>query len=278
MPMIAFSEDISASVTFASGSWVDDMTYTALYDLSDEGVEIDNIGISVSGTLDANGNEQMMMSMDDVLAIDTRNPEPIVLSANDYELIFADAGDENFSLLIIFDEAMDTDVDPFILFPDEDPSTTLTANDDASGWLNSTSYQQVYNVSNETVLLLDIDIVVTGAIDGAGNLVVQTDYADFFDIDINPVGVNENENFGVSIYPNPVTSGDVLTIRMDNPDMVESLDIYGANGELVRQIPILAGTLQQQIAVQTNEMAAGNYTIAIQTAEGVSILRFNILR
>ncbi|WP_306642336.1 DUF6851 domain-containing protein [Sanyastnella coralliicola] len=278
MPMIEFSEDISASVTFASGSWVDDMTYTALYDLSDEGVEIDNVGITISGTLDANGNEQMMMSMDDVLAIDTRNPEPIVLSANDYELIFADAGDENFSLLIIFDEAMDTDVDPFILFPDEDPSTTLTANDDASGWLNSTSYQQVYNVSNETVLLLDIDIVVTGAIDAAGNLLVQTDYDDFFDIDINPVGVNENENFGVSIYPNPVTSGDVLTIRMDNPDVVESLDIHGANGELVRQIPMLAGSVQQQIAVQTNEMAAGNYTIAIQTAEGVSILRFNILR
>ena len=259
-----------------SSAWIDDFTYQADFTVLDENIELGGINIVVSGANDANGNAQLEFEVIDELDIDPKNPAAIVINANDYELTFGDAGDENFSVLVIYDEDMNTGQEPFVLFPDENPLSSISENAGASGWINNSTYQKVYDVSDDTNLLLDVDVVVTGGIDEAGNLQEQIELVDYFDIDINPVGVEELESVLGNVYPNPVQSGDPINLVMNGQLSEIQVDVIGNNGQLVEQLQIPNNTTQ--FSIDTSELAGGIYLINVSTDQGNQTVRVQVLR
>lgn len=260
----------------AESEWSDAQTYSAVFDVIDENVEISEITFSISDAVDMVGNVVEDNITEGLFDIDTRNPQPIVLSANDYELNMDDTGAEGFSLITIFDEPMNQSIAPFVLFPVESPATTLTLNNGASGWINNSTYETIFDVADDEVLLLDIDVVVTGAVDLAGNLLVQTDYTDFFDIDINSVSVNENGETSFSAFPNPISAGEDLMMTI--PQSGEwNVSLFSATGQLVNEWQSIQSA-NGLFRIATADLAPGMYVIAINGNDLTHTLRFEVVR
>ena len=279
-PMIAFSEDVSGTLTLNAmqSMWADDMTYEAVYDVADENIEINDIDVDVTGTADGNGNMQMAMDASEVVSIDTRNPEAQFLTANDYLVTPDDEGAENFSLIIIFDEAMDTNLDPFVLFPTENPGDAITANAGASGWINNSTYEAVFDVAGDesTVEEEDVDVVITSALDEHGNLLVQADYPDFFDIDMNPVGMEEFISNEFGLYPNPIIAGQNLMLRSAHMNELDAVTIFDLKGRIItsiESIPAVQGTLE----LPTSQLAGGFYLLEINVNGEKKSFRFQVI-
>jgi hypothetical protein len=284
----SMSQDASPAVTFSNSEaqnslvynadqseWVDEVSFMAVFDVLDLNVEIDNIGITVSNANDAVGNAQSNIALSTVFDVDTKNPTPLVLTATDYLVDDTNVGDESFALLAIFDEAMNPNAAPFFLFPAENPLSVITPNGAASGWLNSTTYQAVYNVSEVIGSINNIDVVLTGSVDLAGNLLTQTTYTDFFDINITGVGVGEFGLTNLSVYPNPVQSGQVARIRLEG-EKINQIDIISANGALIAQNQ---SQMQQNevIQIETANLSSGIYFIRLFGDNKVSTVRLQVI-
>ncbi|MBD2060624.1 hypothetical protein H6F88_32295 [Oculatella sp. FACHB-28] len=118
---------------------------------------------------------------------DTTSPTLTSLTSSSLILNNATVDNGTFTLTAVYSEAMNTAVNPTLSFPTagEDPASTISF---ASGnWTNSTTYVATYNVADANTNLANIDVQITGAKDGAGNLQTSANFADLFGIDtLNP--------------------------------------------------------------------------------------------
>jgi hypothetical protein len=265
----------SLSVNVAESGWLNATTYEAVYDVTDINVEIDGLGFTLADLNDANGNPQIMISESDVFAIDTRNPQLIILAANDYEIGIDDTGAAMFELIMIFDETMNTSSNPILLFPSENPLAIISANTTESGWINSTTYSAVYNVANNEVTLMDIDISVAAGLDLAGNLLNTAAYVDFFDIDITSVGVAEFGSTNGLLFPNPALSGQSFNIQLGENTTPNRLEIYSVSGQLVHtERPLVqAGNI-----IVSADLAEGIYLVNLMTDQGMMNMKLQVIR
>lgn len=278
IPSVAFSNaQVENTLLYNSveSDWIDEVSFMAVFDVVDLNVEIDNIGINVEGASDAVGNAQTDIAVGTAFDIDTKNPSPLILTATDYVVDDTNIGDENFALLAIFDEPMNQTAAPFFLFPNENPLSAITANAAASGWLNNTTYQAVYNVNDIVFTLLDIDVVLTGSVDLAGNLLVQTSYVDFFDISITGVGIEETSLGSMTIYPNPVQAGQLVRIRPEG-EKINQVEIISSNGALVA-INQSQSQQNELITIETANLSSGIYLIRLLGDNAVTTLRLQVI-
>lgn len=274
-----FSEDTEGSFVFNTdaSTWSDAFTLLAVFDVVDENVEIDDLTITISDAQDEAGNAlSAAFELGDV-SIDTRNPQTVVLSANDYVIDLENVGDGSFSILAIFDENMNQNIDPFVLFPVENPNTTITLNSDASGWLNNTNFETVYNVSDAENTVENIDVVVTGAIDLAGNLLVQAEYTDFFDIDMTTVGVDGISEDAINLFPNPVSGGQDLMLTLGKSSDEWNIALFSGTGQMVGDWQSVRSE-NGLFRIPTAELAAGVYLIAISNEDKNHTIRFEVVR
>jgi Ca2+-binding RTX toxin-like protein len=204
-PNVLFEQDVSATLTSGSGSWdASGTVYTVVYDVLDNGEELDNISIGVDGAEDVAGNlmGEDLVTGEDAFDIDTLNPtvtdvtiDQGVDSGEDGGQIISeiDAGD-TFSVSVTFSEAMDTGVAPQIDFEDGvgDPNIAGTLTESGSGsWdMTGTVFTQTYTISDDDIDIDDVRIMVSAGQDAAGN--DQTEYTstgvngpndDIFEID-----------------------------------------------------------------------------------------------
>lgn len=277
-PVVTFSNPQAQNTLVYNAiesEWIDDVSFMAVFDVIDLNVELSNVGISVSNATDAVGNAQASIGISTAFDIDTKNPSPLVVTATDYVVDDTNIGAENFALIAIFDEAMNPSAAPFFLFPAENPLSAITPNSAASGWLNSTTYQAVYNVNDVVLTLNNIDVVLTGSVDLAGNLLVQTSYVDFFDISITGVSVEERELANLNIYPNPVNAGQLVRIRPQG-EKINEVQIISANGALIA----LNQSQHQQnevITIETANLSSGIYLIRLLGDTEVSTVRLQVI-
>jgi len=123
--------------------------------------------------------------------------------------------------------------------------------------------------------LNNIDVVLTGSVDLAGNLLVQTSYVDFFDISITGVSVEERELANLNIYPNPVTAGQLVRIRPQG-EKINEVQIISANGALIA----LNQSQHQQnevITIETANLSSGIYLIRLLGNNEVSTVRLQVI-
>ena len=283
-PSLAYSivDPLANSLTLNVGasSWQDAMTFVAVYDVTDAEEELGFTNLSVSGANDSFGNPQILAGQDAVFNIDTRNPEILVISANTYNITSQFMGEEEFNLLMIFDEVMDQDNIPTVVFPVEDPlEEALTPNNSASSWINSSTYRAVFDVANfENYSLLDIDVSLLDFTDLAGNQYVNVYYSDYFDIQINNVGVAEQSGFaGLVVYPNPFNEGSSLSVDFGESISGLSYEVFNATGQLVAS-ERLSSFSGQKMQIATSGWSSGIYFIKIQSESKNAALRVQKVR
>ena len=272
IPSLSWSAgtEVSNSLIFNAGlsAWNGNQIYTAVFDCVDENIEVENIDLVVEEAMDANMNLMEASTLEDVLTIDTRNPEVLLVSANDYLLENNDVGAENFTLLAIFDEPMST-ATPFISFPDENPLTNgITPNPDASAWVNENTYSAVFDVNNTIEDLPDIDIQIGNATDVLGNLQENIVFSNYFTIMIDST-VTVAEMFLEQqplLFPNPVLKGAELQLQTGSLSRQVQLDILNLNGQIVWN-EMKTVDASSQLNVGNRQLASGMYILLI-THEG----------
>jgi len=225
----SFGQSLGAS------SWVAADTYRAVFNVTDQNVEVDGIGVNVSFARDLAGNTQTPFSATAVFDLDTRNPALLALSANTYTVTNAFMGQGGFTMLSVFDEAMDYTSAPtigFSLLLDD----ILTADEAGSQWLSSSTYRSSFDVANIDATIGAVDVSVFNARDLAGNLVQLSNFESFFSMDLQAVGIEDLPGGGeLSMFPNPLASGQPLHILVGRDLVDADLEVYNALGALVHR-------------------------------------------
>jgi hypothetical protein len=115
---------------------------------------------------------------------DTVAPSPAGLIVPSVEVIRdSEVGPDGFSLTVDFDEPMNTNIDPTIVFPTagEDP-TMSTLLDPRIDWVDGDTFTVTYDVAAEPASIEGVDVQVSGAQDAAGNTMIATTQVDAFSI------------------------------------------------------------------------------------------------
>ncbi len=267
---------LDGSLTFSApqSAWSDAQTFMAVFNVQDEGREEDVLGLSVSFARDAAGNNQLPFVEPEVFSLDTRNPELVLLTANTYVVTNGHVGAGGLTIASIFDELMDPATSPTIDFlADTDVNTVLTLDPMASQWLNSSTYRSVYDVANIDADIIPISLMLDGATDMAGNMLENAQFDDFLAIDVEAVGVDEQGvPTNVSVFPNPIRSGDRLMLRTGVDLTGAHVRLYDAPGRMVHAAElghIPAGTY----ALRLPELAAGAYSVHLHSSAGQHVSR-----
>ena len=193
VPTITFTQDVSGTLHFTSGTWsADGKQYTANYSVTDAGVTVPAVGVSITGAEDAAGNLQVSFSQANVFSIDTQNPTVTGVQANPVSIADA-AVPSGFSLVVSYSEAMKAAPAPTITFS---PDVSSTLHFTSGTWsADGKQYTANYSVTDAGVTVPAVGVSVTGAEDLAGNLQVSFSQPNVFSIDTqNPTvtGVQAN--------------------------------------------------------------------------------------
>jgi hypothetical protein len=219
-PTITFPfENPSTTITLNGGTslWNSTTQYIAKYDVVDNNNSITNVDIRVTAAKDAVGNTQTQYDVADKFTIDMSNP--IVTSVTPAPAVIKDAnaGASNFSLTMVYNKPMNMAIKPAIAFPTggENPAPTLSQNVVASTWLNNTTFQALFDVTDNGLLMSSIDVGVTGAQDLSANTQTPYNAGDNFSIDMqNPI-VNSLTTSTASIVDGNV-SFDITVVYSEN--------------------------------------------------------------
>ena len=158
----------------------DGKQYTANYSVTDAGVTVPAVGVSITGAEDLAGNLQVSFSQSNVFSINTQNATVLSVTPNLTMLSDATVGSGKFTVAVVYSEAMKATPAPTITFT-PDVSSTLTF---ASGSWSGNTYTATYNVADANVAVSNVGIGVTGAEDAAaGNLQVPFSQSNAFSID-----------------------------------------------------------------------------------------------
>jgi len=202
-PTITFDSTSDSTLDFTGGSWKDDDTYVATYDVADAGVTVDDVNILVEDAEDLAGNVQVEYTKSDAFDIDTENPTVIDLEISDL-WIREDDIPGSFTVTVTFSEAMS--VAPTISFSEDIYSTLEFDSDDWS--VDDTVYTATYTIVDVDEYVSGVVITVEGAEDIAGNLQVQYVTDPLFDVDTLH-GTSEPESIVVK-----ANSEDDLTVTI----------------------------------------------------------------
>ncbi len=265
-------EPLDNTLTVSGSEWADANTFVVTLDVADAAEEISGIEVTLTGAQDASGNSQVDYENLDAASIDTRNPLVVSLLANTY-VVNDTWVDDGFSIIAIFDEAMDQNGAPNIVFG-ENLGDVLSA--DGGEWINATTYRADFEIiEGSDVFIADIDVTIDGLSDVAGNLQVTNTYLGFFSVETG-VGVAETDVFsGVTLYPNPATSSSDFTIYMQN--LVDNLtvEVISSNGAVVNRI--MNNNQRRFITIPAENLAPGMYFVRLVCDQGQASLPLSIV-
>ncbi|NNK80826.1 MAG: T9SS type A sorting domain-containing protein, partial [Flavobacteriales bacterium] len=210
------------TIDSVASTWVDESNYVLVFDVVDAEEELSDIDVASAQAKDAFGNDQSDISTADVFNIDTKNPSYISSTISSTLVNDALAGASSISMQIDFDEEMDPAIEPILSFPDESPGSSLTQ---SSGiWIDGDSYEASFDVVDEDLVLLNVDIQVSIASDNAGNLMETHTVADFIDIEMENPSIS---NFNVdNTMISDLNLGENLEIGMKFSEPIDT-DVTG---------------------------------------------------
>ena len=246
--------------------WISEDTFRAAFNANDNNVELSNVGISVSFGADLAGNAQTAFANEAWISVDTRNPQVVSLFANTYTVNASDIGTEGaFSLLLLFDESMNTaDLPALSFLSDEAVDNVLTLNTELSSWLNPFTFQAFFNVADEPDFAAEnVGIGIANVGDLAGNPLNESVFEAVFDIDLLAISVNEAmADSRFRVYPNPVQQGNQLLIGIGESLRNARLDVFSVDGRMVETVP-LGNPSKGIYSVASDRWAPGTYVVAI---------------
>ncbi len=267
------AEGISPSLTYNPflSDWIDEVTYAAVFNVTDQNTEIEGITLAVSFGKDLAGNDQVPHSQTDYIDIDTRNPEVSVLLANVYTVTETQAGQGGFSLLVLFDEAMNTDESPVYSFGAEESGLAeiLAPNAEMSSWENSFTYHGFYDVTAQAdANIPDVEVALSNAFDLAGNAAVPAVMPNFFSVEMGSLSADALPALGgIALYPNPVAQGDVLRLSTKDDIGTATFSLLDMQGKLLMQ-KVIPHLYEGEHYITPPKLAPGVYFGNLTSAEG----------
>ncbi|MBL0125973.1 MAG: T9SS type A sorting domain-containing protein [Flavobacteriales bacterium] len=275
-PFIQLTGATGAGLQYSSSqsNWTDPYTYRAMFNVTDLGVEIDAIGLTVDFARDPAGNTQFPFTVPVLFALDTRNPAALLTTSNTYVVTGEDVGPSGFFVLTLFDESMNTSVAPQITFDSPSSLTgVITLNTGASSWLNASTYQWFFDVGDVVSTIGPIGITITDAEDQAGNPMALNAINDYFSIDLQ-LGVNDPvSDDRISLYPNPVPTGGAVTLHVPNTLSDAVIEVYDLHGSMIlteRKTYLPAGDHK----IQLPDGASGLYLLRIMGPGQAADMKF----
>ena len=193
-PILTLAPDVSSTLTFVDGYWVDTDTFVAEYAVADAGVDVDSVTVDVTGAEDSPRNPQLDYTPVHTFEIDTLNPTVVSVEFSNVphsELVTDENVDDGnlAAAYARFSEAMlaDGSADPaFTFLPDVDSTlpaatafTSWITGDTVFGWRTAEVDAEV----DVDSVMIDVD----GARDVHGNLMAPYTPEVEFGIDtLNP--------------------------------------------------------------------------------------------
>jgi hypothetical protein len=254
--------------------WNSSDTFTAVFNMFDVNVELEGINLQASFGSDLAGNIQASFLQEEWINIDTKNPEVAVLFANVYTVEVAQVGTAGFSLLTLYNESMDPGFIPeYEFIADGNPNEVLTFNEDLSGWENFFSYHAFFDVADGEIVIPNVGVTVNNAFDIAGNLVVLSNFSDFFDINLNTLSAAEGHgNNGIRIYPNPLPSGAPIVLEVGRSQKDARVRVHSMSGQLIREI-FIPHLFEGKHQLSLPQLASGIYFATIESDAGTSTFK-----
>ena len=188
-PVVTFSADVAGTLAYDSAQswWTGDTTFLASFDVADADVVASSIGIGVTGARDATGLVQAAYNGTPAFGIDTLSAPPApaaVVSATPSvaTVTRSNLGTAGFSVKIVYDAAMNTNINPVVTFT-PDVSGTLIFDPTWSWWTGTRTFAASFDVWDPPAVVPLITIGVTGAYDATGNVQAPYSSPNAFSID-----------------------------------------------------------------------------------------------
>jgi hypothetical protein len=261
-PSIVFENDDptlqTLSIDSSLSAWTSEFVFTAVYSLTDNNIELDDIVATISGVTDIHQNALTGTGVFiHPFAVDTRNPVIIELELSTDTLNLTNC-DNGLDLTIIYDEAMSSDIQPTITLSAGTPP--LTPVGEGSWNADLTEFTQSYSCTGITDSIQGIDITIAGnATDLFGNLSSDTLFSNQLDID-NNTRVSEIDTDDILVYPVPIAGGQSFHVKSPI-DLISRITVYDAVGKLIFSTQPSATTA----VVDTPMWSSGVYTLRIET-------------
>lgn len=187
-------EDPTATISAPVQTWPGTNVGRQTFSVADADDNVTNIDCRITGTKDLYGNTVVQYDESStVFSIDMENPTVSSLTVPVANISDANVGN-TYTVIVVFDQTMNTGVDPTIDFPVEDPTSTLTG---VSGsWTSGTTFEVDYTIIDANEEVANVDIRVSGGEDINNNAHVATpSFVNKFNIDTKNADV-------VSVTPN----------------------------------------------------------------------------
>jgi hypothetical protein len=153
-----------------ASAWEDELQYRAVFTLLPSEVDVPSVDVLVSNIRDRAGNPMEVQLLDDLFGLDLKAPQLQVAEASAPSLSLQNVGDQAWTLELGFDEAMSTASFPQVQFLNGDPfPNSLEVDPVLSQWLDDTSFQFRFTLMNADVEWPELDLLVSGFADIAGN-------------------------------------------------------------------------------------------------------------
>jgi hypothetical protein len=160
-----FEFDAVASV------WEDELQYKAVFALVQSEMEVPSVDVLVSNIRDRAGNPmELQQELEGLFGLELKAPQLQVAEASVSSLSLQNVGNQAWTLDLGFDEAMSTVSFPQLQFLNGDPfPNSLEVDPVMSQWLDATNFQFRFTLMNADVEWPELDLLVSGFADIAGN-------------------------------------------------------------------------------------------------------------
>ncbi len=174
-PLLTYTSDnpLLNTLTFESAEWPDDQTFEITYTVSNTNEWLTDIDVLIQGALNADGLEMVSSSFESVFSIDMIRPEANAVICAD-EPLNTSFFEQNYPLSIVFNEPMDVNV-PVTVEIDalSEASDLINSSIGMGQWLNETTWEASFTINEVALDLEGFNIVITGAVDKAGNTITS---------------------------------------------------------------------------------------------------------
>jgi hypothetical protein len=228
----------SLEYNFIESEWISDSTFAIQFDVTDENIELEDVGLSIGFAEDLAGNSQEQFAAESLFDIDTHNPDLISLLSTDYFIDDSDIGENAFQLVMIFDENMNQESEIEVTFLPEDPVNSILSVDQNSGvWINPLTLEISANVEAIIASVLSVDAEVSNLQDLAGNPMNPFLNEEFLSIDLQLLSLHSTDaGDQIALYPTLLQSDEELFLEFLSESMEESHIIFrDINGRMVHQ-------------------------------------------
>lgn len=225
--------DLTPSLTYNpfSTSWINDSIVRCYFNVNDQNIEVDSLLLSINFAKDSSGNIQNLYLQNNFIDLDTKNPNLLVFNASSYEI-----GNQTqaWESLQIYDEPMNQNIEPQLIFSPLAVSTILDFNTSNSTWINETTYSGSYDVIPSDTSLSSIDISVNTSKDLAGNLIAENSYNDFLVLSLSNLNLTSDELNTANIYPNPSPSNSILKMSFLQSTNLRKVSLIDYSGRILK--------------------------------------------